>query len=260
MTIKIYQIDAFTNKVFGGNPAAVCPLSEWISDELMQQIAEENNLAETAFYVKNGEVYDIRWFTPKSEVDLAGHPTLATAFVLINFEGHSSNEIHFMSKSGKLIVKKEGNFYTLNFPRDTFKELLVTEHLTHAFNIKPQTIFRGKTDFMFVYQSEKEVAELKPDFREVARLDARGVICTAPGKDCDFVSRFFAPQLGIDEDPVTGSAHTSLIPYWSEVLQKKELFAKQISWRGGELHCRALGERVEISGQAVAFMKGEIEV
>lgn len=260
MKIKLYQVDAFTEKVFGGNPAAVCPLKEWISDELMQSIAEENNLAETAFYVKEGNGYEIRWFTPKAEVQLAGHPTLATAFVLMNFEGHQGNEIHFQSKSGELIVKREANFYVLNFPADQMKELLVTEHLTHAFNIKPQKILRGKTDLMFVYQNEKEVADLKPDFRDVARLDSRGVICTAPGKNSDFVSRFFAPQLGIDEDPVTGSAHTTLIPYWSDALNKKELTAIQISWRVGHLRCKALGERVEIGGQAVAFLQGEIEV
>jgi len=226
----------------------------------MQNIAEENNLAETAFYVRTNDDYEIRWFTPKAEVALAGHPTLATAFVLMNFEGHQGNEIRFQSKSGELLVKREGDFYTLNFPADEMKELLVTEHLAHAFNIKPQKIFKGKTDFMFVYQNEKEVSELTPDFREVARLDSRGVICTAPGKNSDFVSRFFAPQLGIDEDPVTGSAHTSLIPYWSNTLNKKELTAIQISWRVGHLLCKDLGQRVEISGQAVAFMQGEIEV
>ncbi len=260
MTIKLYQIDAFTNKVFGGNPAAVCPLNEWISEEMMQKIAEENNLAETAFYVKSGDKYEIRWFTPMSEVVLAGHPTLASAFVLMNFEGHISNEIHFTSKSGELIVKREGDFYTLNFPSDELKEQLVTEHLTHGFNIKPQKILRGKTDLMFVYQNEREVADLKPDFREVARIDARGVICTAPGKESDFVSRFFAPQLGIDEDPVTGSAHTSLIPYWAKELDKRELTAIQISPRRGYLKCKDIGDRVEFGGQAVAFMKGVIEV
>ncbi len=260
MTIKLYQIDAFTDKVFGGNPAAVCPLEEWIADDLMQKIAEENNLAETAFYVKKDNQYDIRWFTPKAEVVLAGHPTLATAFVLINFEGHVGNEISFMSKSGELNVKHENGYFTLNFPSDTIKEQLVTEHLTHAFNIKPQKIYKGKTDLLFVYQSQTELANLKPDFREVARIDARGIICTAPGKEYDFVSRFFAPQLGIDEDPVTGSAHTSLIPYWSNALNKKDLNAMQISARGGKLRCKDLGPRVEISGQAVAFMKGEIEI
>jgi PhzF family phenazine biosynthesis protein len=263
MKLKLYQVDAFTSRVFGGNPAAVCPLDQWIPDELMQQIAEENNLAETAFYVKNGDAYDIRWFTPKAEVVLAGHPTLATAFVLKNYEGHAADTIAFNSKSGLLVVEVKDGFYTLDFPADSFKEQLVTEHITKGFNVKPQKIYRGKTDLMFVYESEREVAELHPNFNEVARLDVRGIICTAPGtkgSGVDFVSRFFAPQLGINEDPVTGSAHTTLIPYWSNVLNKKELNARQISWRLGELSCVLKGERVAISGRAVSFMQGIIEI
>ncbi len=260
MKIKLYQCDAFTDHVFGGNPAAVCPLDRWIGDAVMQQIAEENNLAETAFYVKDGDGYAIRWFTPKAEVDLAGHPTLATAFVLRNFEGHESDHIVFNSKSGPLRVAIHEGFYTLDFPADTCKEQLVTEHITRGFNIKPQKIYRGNTDLMFIYESESEVAALAPEFNEVARIDARGIICTAPGRDVDFVSRFFAPQLGINEDPVTGSAHTTLIPYWSNVLDKKNMKARQISWRIGELTCTMKGDRVEIGGQAVSFMTGIIEI
>lgn len=259
MRIKIYQIDAFTDKVFSGNPAAVCPLSEWLSDDILQKIALENNLAETAFYVKNNDGYQIRWFTPTVEVDLCGHATLAAAFVIFNFENHAGNPITFNSpRSGKLSVTKDGEFLTLNFPTDTFSEIALTPNLINGFNILPSQAFKGKTDILLVFESYNQIKNIKPNLPKIAKLEARGVIITAPGKQVDFVSRFFGPQSGINEDPVTGSAHTTLIPYWADKLNKNELNAIQLSGRKGFLKCKLMGERVEISGQAKLFMKGEI--
>lgn len=261
MTLKIYQIDAFTDEVFGGNPAAVCPLDEWLDDELLQQIAMENNLAETAFYVKKGEGYEIRWFTPTVEVDLCGHATLAAAYVLLTFENHEGETVRFHSpRSGALPVTRNGELLTLNFPADVFKEVPVTEELLRCFDIKPKEAYRGKTDYMLVFETKAEIKQLVPNMAQISQLDGRGVIVTAKGDDVDFVSRFFAPQSGIDEDPVTGSAHTTLTPYWAAELRKNELTARQISARGGELMCRFLGERVEISGKATLYMKGDIYV
>ncbi len=261
MKQKIYQVDAFTAEVFGGNPAAVCPLDKWLSDELLQKIAMENNLAETAFYVKKDNVYEIRWFTPTVEVDLCGHATLAAAFVLFNNEGHVGNEINFFShRSGKLNVCKKGEYLTLNFPTDVFEKAELSDILTAGFNIKPKEAYKGKTDYMFVFENEKEIKELVPNFEKINKIDVRGVIVTAKGNNVDFVSRFFAPQSGINEDPVTGSAHTTLTPYWSKQLNITELSAIQLSERKGYLNCKYLGDRVEISGLAKLYLIGEIFV
>jgi PhzF family phenazine biosynthesis protein len=259
MKKTIYQVDAFAREVFQGNPAAVCILDQWPEEELMQRIANENNLSETAFAIPVGECFEIRWFTPEMEVDLCGHATLATAHVLFEHLEYPGDCICFESiHSGRLTVKQNGDLLTLDFPADSMEEMLVPELIVTALQIPPLKAFRGKTDFMFVYASESEIAGMDPDFGLLAQVGGRGVIVTAPGNDVDFVSRFFAPQTGINEDPVTGSAHTSLTPYWSRVLGKKELSARQLSSRGGELLCEHRGERVEISGHAVTYMIGEI--
>jgi len=259
MKQRIYQVDAFTDKVFSGNPAAVCPLEGWLSDELLQKIAMENNLAETAFYVRQDEQYQIRWFTPKVEVDLCGHATLAAAFVLFNYENHHSNEIHFNSqRSGMLAVSNQNDYLILNFPTDVFERVDLFEELTNGFNIKPIDALKGKTDYMLVFENENQIKKIAPNFEEISKLKGRGVIVTAKGDKVDFVSRFFAPQSGINEDPVTGSAHTTLIPYWSKKLNKNELTAIQLSERKGYLKCKYLADRVEISGKAKLYLIGEI--
>lgn len=259
MKLKIYQVDAFTDKVFGGNPAAICPLAHWIDDTLMQQIAMENNLAETAFIVKDKDQFTIRWFTPAVEVDLCGHATLASAYVLFNHEGYEKDTINFYSpRSGALTVTRQAENLTMNFPADEVNPIELTDELLAPFKIAPEAAFKGKTDFMFVFKTEEQIQALKPDLQKIESLQARGVIVTARGKDVDFVSRFFAPQSGINEDPVTGSAHTTLIPYWSKILGKDEMSALQLSPRGGVLYCRNIQNRVEISGQAKLYMIGDI--
>lgn len=268
MKYKLYQVDAFTQcrdkdrlvpALFTGNPAAVCPLENWLSDDLMQKIAMENNLAETAFYVKDGDRYLLRWFTPKVEVDLCGHATLAAAFVLFNHENHIGNRIDFYSeRSGLLTVSKEGNLLTLDFPADVIKQVAISEDMNRCFNIFPVEAYKGKTDLLLVFESESQIRSIVPDFNLLAKLDFRGVIVTAKGDDVDFVSRFFAPQVGINEDPVTGSAHTTLTPYWSKRMEKDQLTAMQLSERGGYLECAISGERVSIKGQGKLYLTGEI--
>ena len=259
MKRTLFQVDAFTQDVFKGNPAAVCILDQWPEEELMQRIANENNLSETAFAVPVGECYEIRWFTPEMEVELCGHATLATAHVLFEHLDYPGEWICFESvHSGRLTVKRSGEVLTLDFPADRMEEMVVPELIVTALMTPPLKAFRGKTDFMFVFASESEIEAMDPDFGLLAQVGGRGVIVTAPGNDVDFVSRFFAPQTGVNEDPVTGSAHTSLTPYWSRLLGKKKLKARQLSSRGGELICEDKGERVEISGHAVTYMIGEI--
>lgn len=259
MKQKIYQIDAFANGVFSGNPAAVCPLDEWLSDDLLQKIAMENNLAETAFYVKRGDQYQIRWFTPAIEVDLCGHATLAAAFVLFHHENHSTHIIHFYSeRSGLLTVTGEGDVLTLNFPTDQLEPIELFDELIAGLDIRPQLAFKGKTDYMLVFDNEEDIRKVKPDFDVISKLQARGIIITARGDGVDFVSRFFAPQAGINEDPVTGSAHTTLTPYWSKRLGKTDLTAIQLSARKGYLQCKYANDRVEISGRGVLYLIGEI--
>ncbi|MGN6248672.1 MAG: PhzF family phenazine biosynthesis protein [Ginsengibacter sp.] len=255
----IYQADAFTSELFGGNPAAVCPLVSWLPDELMQKIAMENNLSETAFFVWSNDHFDIRWFTPTTEVDLCGHATLASAYVLFHEESFKGNQITFQSKrSGSLTVYRDGNLLTLDFPADEVTPAELTKELTGGFNLKPLEAYKGKTDYMLVFNNEEEIKNLQPDFQKIAKVNARGIIVTARGNEVDFVSRFFGPAAGVNEDPVTGSAHTTLAPYWSEKLAKKELTAIQLSERKGYLKCTYLGERVKISGECRLYLKGEI--
>ncbi|QCR21049.1 PhzF family phenazine biosynthesis protein [Pontibacter sp. SGAir0037] len=259
--IKLYQIDAFTSQVFGGNPAAVCVLDEWLPDELMQNIAAENNLAETAFVVRKDADFELRWFTPTVEVDLCGHATLAAAYVLFKFYEYPGTKINFYSlRSGLLTVDLDNEELTLDFPADTLQMVPTPEELVAAVGVKPTETYKGKTDYLLVYTSQKEIEEMVPDMRKLAGIAARGIIVSSPGNTVDFVSRFFAPQVGVDEDPVTGSAHTTLTPYWSERLGKAVLTAKQVSRRQGDLTVAYLGDRVRITGRAVAYLQGEIEV
>lgn len=261
MKLNIYQIDAFTDKLFSGNPAAVVPLESWLPDEVLQNIAAENNLAETAFYVSTDNGFHIRWFTPMLEVDLCGHATLAAAYVIFNIQGHEGDLVRFESLSGELTVLCKDNWLTLNFPVDPYHIAVPPPALMES--IKSTTIlevYKGKTDYMVVLDNESEVQNLDFDIIVLSTIPARGIIVTAPGDEVDFVSRFFAPQSGVDEDPVTGSAHTTLIPYWAEKLSKTELSAKQLSKRGGFLKCELDGDRVNIGGQARLYLKGEINV
>jgi PhzF family phenazine biosynthesis protein len=258
MKFSIYQVDAFTSKVFGGNPAAVIPLEEWIEDKLLQNIALENNLSETAFFVKEKSEYRIRWFTPTAEVDLCGHATLASAFVMFNEIGCKEDSIIFNSRSGKLIVEKVNDLISLNFPARVPSEVEKNNILLEALGVEPEKVLFNKTT-VAVFKDEDLVRKLKPNIKKFLELETHGVITTAPGKQVDFVSRFFAPDVGIDEDPVTGYAHTLLIPFWSKELNKSKMTALQVSKRGGELFCEIDNDRVIIKGECKMYLKGEIE-
>ena len=258
MEIKIYQVDAFTSKLFGGNPAAVCPLKEWLSNDDMQKIASENNLSETAFYVPKGEEFELKWFTPKAEVNLCGHATLATAFVIFEIEKTKQAILKFQTLSGLLTVAKTRFGYTMNFPADVFIKNSVTNEIIEAIGKVPLEVYHGRNILMVVVNSEKELLEIKPDPEKVKRLHPHGLIITSPGEKVDFVSRCFFPNYGINEDPVTGSAHTILTPYWAHRLKKNDLTALQLSERRGELNCKLVNDRVEISGEAVLYMEGKV--
>jgi len=261
MQIPIYQVDAFSNQLFKGNPAAVCPLTEWLPDELMQNIAQENNLAETAFIVPASEGYEIRWFTPTVEVDLCGHATLASAHVVFQELGHSGEKVEFYSpRSGPLTVTKRGDELVLDFPSDTISQIDVEPLHRTGLSKAPKAVYKGKTDYLFVYDTEAEIRALIPDFEALKTHPVRGIIVTAPGEKVDFVSRFFGPACGVNEDPVTGSAHTTLTPYWSSVIGKTTLNALQLSQRSGSLTCTLKGDRVEIAGKSVLYLRGEINV
>jgi len=254
----MYQVDAFSGQVFAGNPAAVCPLESWLPDVQMQAIAAENNLAETAFFVRNGKGYKLRWFTPIVEVDLCGHATLATAFVILNDLAPGERSVAFETKSGTLTVTREGELYSLDFPARPPKPCAeVYPGLVAALGGKAEAVLAAD-DYLVVYRTEEELRAVKPDMAALMNIDRFAVITTAPGREADFVSRFFAPAKGVPEDPVTGRAHCTLIPYWSERLGKKKLHAYQVSARGGELWCEDRGERVGISGQAARFFEGTI--
>ena len=256
----MYQVDAFTGELFRGNPAAICPLEKWLPDEIMQAIAAENNLAETAFYVPNGGGYHLRWFTPGVEVDLCGHATLAAVHVILSIRKEAAGpRVSFQSRSGELIVERDGDLYALDFPSRPPGECEVHAGLIEALGAQPQRIL-GAREYLCVFESQEEVLALKPNMEALCAIDRFAVIVTAPGKDCDFVSRFFAPAKGVPEDPVTGSAHCTLIPYWSKRLGKTKLHARQLSRRGGELFCEDRGERVRMAGKAVKFFEGFIEV
>jgi PhzF family phenazine biosynthesis protein len=257
MKLTIYQVDAFAEKIFEGNPAAVIPLTSWLPDPIMQQIAMENNLSETVFFVPVESGFHIRWFTPKAEVKLCGHATLASAHVLFNHLGYAENEIRFDSLSGVLKVHRENDLIVLDFPASSVTETEIPDAVAKAFNINPKACLKGRDDIMLVYESEHEIELLQPDFQQLVEAQTRGVICTSKSNKYNFVSRFFAPAVGVNEDPVTGSAHTMLIPFWAEKLGKNELVAKQISARGGILYCKNCNDRVEIGGKAVTFLTGE---
>jgi PhzF family phenazine biosynthesis protein len=257
MKIPIFQVDAFTGEIFHGNPAAVCPLEKWLPDATLQNIAAENNLSETAFTVPRGNEFELRWFTPAIEVDLCGHATLAAAFVLFTEQKFSGGEIRFHSRSGILTVARDGDILTLNFPSRPPEKCGAPEALIRGLGKTPAQVFKSR-DFVAVFGSADDVKNLQPDFAALNTLDCLGIIATAPGGDCDFVSRFFAPRAGVDEDPVTGSAHCTLIPFWAGRLKKDKMFARQISKRGGELFCELAGDRVRIGGQARLFLRGEI--
>ncbi|MEY4986352.1 MAG: hypothetical protein RL567_131 [Bacteroidota bacterium] len=261
MKIPIYQVDAFSNQLFKGNPAAVCPLTEWLPDELMQNIAQENNLAETAFIVPANDGYEIRWFTPAVEVDLCGHATLASAHVVFHELGHEGEKIEFHSpRSGPLTVSQRGSELVLDFPCDTISQIDVEPMYSAGLSKAPKAVYKGKTDYLFVYDAEADIRALQPDFEALKIHPVRGIIVTAPGEKVDFVSRFFGPACGVNEDPVTGSAHTTLTPYWSSLLGKTTLTAIQLSQRTGSLTCTLKGDRVEIAGECVLYLRGEINI
>ncbi len=259
MNIPLYQIDAFTEKVFSGNPAAVCPLDAWLEDPVLQSIAQENNLSETAFFVKDAAGYQIRWFTPLAEVDLCGHATLASAFVILTYLDPTAGRVDFSSRSGPLSVERSQRRLAMNFPAQPPSPCAVPDDLIAGLGIAPSAVL-SSNDYFALFESEDDIRRLNPRMELLRRLDLRGVIVTAPGRTSDFVSRFFAPKLGVDEDPVTGSAHSALIPFWATRLNRKTLHARQLSRRGGELFCRELGDRVEIAGSAVTYLKGTIEL
>ena len=261
MKLEIFQVDAFTTKPFGGNPAAVVPLTSWLPDETMLAIAAENNLAETAFFVKNGDRYGIRWFTPKVEVNLCGHATLATAHVVFNELELETESIKFYSdRSGELGVTRENGRFILDFPAYPVTEIDTLPELRDQ-RVQPLKSWETQGNMlMMLFPNEEAVRSFEPDFELIAKLPYDEVIITAPGDDCDFASRMFAPRIGVPEDPVTGAIHCSLIPYWAGVLGKGKLFARQVSARGGELYCELAGDRVKIGGDAVLYMKGEIHV
>jgi PhzF family phenazine biosynthesis protein len=257
--IPIFQVDAFTNQLFRGNPAAVCVLDDWLEDKTMQAIAAENNLSETAYVIPQGDDYAIRWFTPVSEVELCGHATLASAFVLFQFYRKEAIQLVFHSRyKGILSVQKDSRYLLLDFPADEPQVVEVPDPLVKMIGGQPLTACIGSTDWLLEYDSQETIRELTPDFKALAAWDARGIIVTAPGYDCDFVSRFFAPAEGIDEDPVTGSAHTLLVPFWASKMKQKSFVARQLSVRGGELLCEYAQDRVKISGQAQLYLQGEI--
>ena len=258
MKLPIYQVDAFTQRLFGGNPAAVVLLDAWLSDALLAAIAAENNLAETAFVIPRADVSPLRWFTPAVEVDLCGHATLAAADVLFRHRFPSLARLVFSTKSGELVVTRDGTLLQMDFPARPGKPVAVTDALAAALGARPREAYLAR-DLMAIFDSESEVRSLRPDFARVASLAAFAVVVSAPGDTVDFVSRFFAPGVGVPEDPVTGSSHCTLTPYWAARLGKNRLTAKQVSLRGGDLLCELSGDRVVIAGQAVEYMRGEIE-
>jgi len=257
MKYPIYTVDAFTDKVFGGNPAACCPLESFLPKAVMQKLAMENNLSETAFFVKNPDnSYQLKWFTPEVEMDLAGHPTLASAFVIFTEIGHTSDTIQFHTNSGILTVTKKGDLLEMNFPSRMPLPCEAPDALILGFNTKPTLILQSR-DYFLVYENQEQIENLVADFSLLNKVDSLGIIVTAPGNESDFVCRFFVPNSVIGEDPVTGSAHATLIPYWAETLGKSNMQSIQLSARKGHLHCGFRGDRVTIAGKAVLYMKGE---
>ncbi|MRR15534.1 MAG: PhzF family phenazine biosynthesis protein [Deltaproteobacteria bacterium] len=261
MKIPLYQVDAFTTKLFSGNPAAVCLLEDWLDDAVLQHIARENNLSETAFLVRKGSALDLRWFTPLTEVALCGHATLAAAYVLFTCKSWEQTTIRFLTRrSGELIVARRGDRLEMDFPSLPAREIKAPAGLASALGVVPIQVLSSEEDLLAILPDEKAVREVSPDFAALEKIPCRGVIVSAPGGHSDFVSRFFAPRVGVNEDPVTGSAHSVLIPYWAEKLGKNDLYALQVSDRGGELFCGYQGERVTIAGHAVLYLEGTITV
>jgi PhzF family phenazine biosynthesis protein len=260
MKLPVFHVDAFTSRIFGGNPAAVVILEQnWLADELLQAIAAENNLSETAFVITHTQPFPLRWFTPKIEVDLCGHATLASAYVLLKHYFPAYRQVKFATRSGELIVGLRGSQLTMDFPARPGEQVPISNDIIAALGTKPTEVYLAR-DLLAIFSAEAEVAALKPNLEAVAALDAFAVIASAKGNKVDFVSRFFAPRAGVPEDPVTGSAHCTLIPYWARRLGKNVLIARQLSVRGGELTCEMKGDRVLIAGDAVEYLSGEIMV
>jgi len=259
MKIPYFQVDAFASRQFAGNPAGVCLLDEWLPDSVLQNIAMENNLSETAFVVPRQDFWDLRWFTPALEVDLCGHATLAPAFVLTQILRRARDVVSFQSRSGPLTVMREGDLLVLDFPSRPARPCDVPQQLVNGLGRQPGELLKAR-DYLAVFETEADVRALRPNMAALEQLDCLGIIVTARGQSADFVSRFFAPRAGVPEDPVTGSAHCTLIPYWAKRLSKPRLHAWQVSRRGGELFCEDNGDRVKIGGRAVLYSRGEIEL
>lgn len=260
MDLPIFQVDAFTSELFGGNPAAVVPLEGWLEETRLQAIAAENNLSETAFLVREDGGYHLRWFTPVAEVDLCGHATLASAWVVLNRLEPDREAVEFRTRSGRLEVLRAGDRLSMDFPARPAFPADPPRALVEGLGAEAEVVLAAPRDYLVVYGGEETVRKLKPDFARLRAVDRLGVIVTAPGDTCDFVCRFFAPNLGVPEDPVTGSAHATLVPYWSRRLGRSELVARQLSTRGGRLECEDRGERVLISGCCVLYLEGTIHV
>jgi len=259
VALSLYQVDAFTHRLFAGNPAAVCPLESWLPDAAMQAIAAENNLSETAFFVPRGEDYDLRWFTPTIETDLCGHATQASGFVVMTRLAPQRSSVRFHTKSGPLMVTRRGDMFATDLPAQPPQPCAMPREFITALGCAPAQIL-GAVKYLALYDNEADVAALAPDTAALTDIDRDGVIVSAPGTDCDFVSRYFAPHAGIPEDPVTGSAHCTLVPYWAKRLGKTSLHARQISKRGGELFCELKGDRVILAGRAALYLEGRIHV
>jgi len=259
MEIPIYQVDAFASRVFAGNPAAVCPLEAWLPDDVMQAIAAENNLSETAFFVRRGDEFDLRWFTPTVEAKMCGHATLGSAYVILNYLEPERNEARFHTLAGQMVVTRDGDGYCLDLPVQPLERVEDSVELAAALGASPIELWRSMR-MMAVFLDETQVANLSPDMAKVAAFEEGEIIVTAPGSACDFVSRFFAPAAGIPEDPVTGSAHTVLAPYWAKRLGKTHMSARQISRRGGDLAVELRGDRVLLTGQVAPYLQGRIRV
>jgi predicted PhzF superfamily epimerase YddE/YHI9 len=255
--IKQYQVDAFASRAFEGNPAAVCPLEEWLSDDLLQSIAEENNLSETAFFVPSGKGFELRWFTPLREVDLCGHATLATAHVLFELLAYGGPVLSFRTRSGELLVRRNHDLLEMDFPSRPPEPCAFPDELISGLGQRPVEVLAAD-DYLVVFENEDTVRSISPDFALLAQLGLRGVIITAAGDEVDFVSRFFAPKYGIPEEPVTGSSHCTLAPYWAEKLGRRRLEARQVSRRGGGITCALETDRVHLMGSAFTFMEAEI--
>ena len=261
MKIPIYQVDAFSNNLFGGNPAAICPMDEWPSDETLLNIAKENNLAETAYFIEKDGRYHLRWFTPEIEMDLCGHATLASSHVIFEHLGYAKDELYFDTLSGELIIKQVDGKLQMDLPSRYPEPSDIPQDILDSLNMQPKEIRKAR-DYFLIYENEEDVRALDPDQNRIAHINlgTGGIICTAKGNEVDFVSRFFTPGASNFEDPVTGSAHCSLIPYWAEILGKEQMIAHQVSPRLGELFCENAGDRVLVSGNAVTYLTGEINI